>query len=445
LSPRSHSIHRILLAWIMGALAVGATLLIAGSWWVLAHEMDEVFEDNLKQVALAVAQYQGGTEPSAAPRLAQQLPRTFEEYGQFEFVTAIWSLDGRLLHSSDAAVHLPFHSRSGLSRVTADGEPWHLYTIVLQDRIVQAAQRASERNVLADESISVLIAPTAMLLGVIAVLLALALGRGLAPLSAAASDVAARSAEALHPIDLGPHPRELHPLVVAVNELMARLGTALSAQRQFVADAAHELRTPIAALRLQLQLLERAGHGTPRDHAMAELAQGIDRAQHLVEQLLQLSRLGPEAPPPALRPVALGALVRSCVARFSARAEAQGVDIGAEVAGEPIVQGDPDRLTTLLGNLVDNALRHTPAGGRIDVSARNEGAARLEVADSGPGIPEAERARVFDRFYRGPGQVGMGSGLGLAIVKAVADAHGAEVALGESAAGGLRVTVRFGA
>ena len=440
---RPGSIHRRLLAWILGALAVGAALLIAGSWWVLAHEMDEVFEDNLKQVALAVATYQGGLEQPVAPRLAQQLPRTFEEYGQFEFVTVIWSLDGRLLHSSDASVHLPFLSRSGLTRVTADGEPWHLYTIVLQDRIVQAAQRASERSVLADESISVLLAPTAVLLGVIAVLLALALGRGLAPLSAAASAVAARSAEALHPIDLGPHPRELHPLVAAVNELMARLGTALSAQRQFVADAAHELRTPIAALRLQLQLLERAGEGEPRERAMAELAQGIDRAQHLVGQLLQLSRLGPEAPPPALRPVALGALVRSCVARFSARAEAQGIDIGAEVAGEPIVQGDPDRLTTLLDNLVDNALRHTPAGGRVDVGARNGGAPCLQVADSGPGIPEAERARVFDRFYRGPGQVGVGSGLGLAIVKAVSDAHGAQVELGESPAGGLRVTVRF--
>lgn len=442
---RPGSIHRRLLAWILGALAVGATLLIAGSWWVLAHEMDEVFEDNLKQVALAVAQYQGGTEPPGTPRLAQELPRTFEEYGQFEFVTAIWSLDGRLLHSSDGSVHLPFLSRSGLTRVTADGEAWHLYTIVLQDRIVQAAQRASERSVLADESISVLVAPTAVLLGVIAVLLALALGRGLAPLSAAASDVAARSAEALHPIELGPHPRELHPLVAAVNELMARLGTALSAQRQFVADAAHELRTPIAALRLQLQLLERAGEGAPRERAMAELAQGIDRAQHLVGQLLQLSRLGPEAPPPALRPVALGELVRSCVLRFSARADAQGIDLGAEVVGEPIVQGDPDRLTTLLDNLVDNALRHTPSGGRVDVGARNGGDARLQVADSGPGIPEAERARVFDRFYRGPGQVGVGSGLGLAIVKAVADAHGAQVDLGESPAGGLRVTVRFAA
>lgn len=429
----------------MGALALGALLLLAGSWWVLSNEMEEVFEDNLKQVALAVAQHQGSSDAQAQvpPRLAQQLPRIFEEYGQFEFVTAVWRLDGRLLHSSDATVHLPFRSRSGLSKVTADGETWHLYTIVLQDRIVQAAQRASERNLLARESVSVLVGPTVLLLGVIAVLLALALGRGLAPLSSAAADVAARSAEALHPIDLGRHPRELHPMVAAVNDLMARLGSTLAAQRQFAADAAHELRTPITALRLQLQLLERAADEPAREHALAELAQGIDRAQHLVGQLLQLSRLGPEAPPPALRPVALGELVRSCVARFSARAEAQGIDLGAEVAGEPIVQGDPDRLATLLDNLVDNALRHTPAGGRVDVSARDQGAPRLQVADSGPGIPEAERARVFDRFYRGAGQVGVGSGLGLAIVKVVADAHGAQVVLDESAAGGLRVTVRF--
>jgi signal transduction histidine kinase len=438
------SIHRHLLLWIMGALAVGAALLIAGSWYVLEHEMDEVFEDNLKQVALALAHHQGGPS-GAAPRLAGQLPRVYEEYGKFEFVTAAWSLDGRLLSSSDASVRLPFRSRSGLSEVTVDGRRWHLYTIVLEDRTVQAAQLASEREILARESTSELIGPTLGLLAVIAVLLAVALRRGLAPLAAAAGDVAERSEEALHPIALQGHPRELHRLVGAVNDLMARLGSALAVQRHFVADAAHELRTPITALRLQLQLLERAPDEGARREAMAELAAGIERAQHLVEQLLQLSRLGPEGAELQLRPVALGDLARSCVAHFSARAESLGIDLGAEVTGEPIVRADGSQLTTLLNSLVDNALRHTPAGGRVDVRARvAQGHCVLQVADDGPGIAPAERERVFDRFYRGAAQAaGGGSGLGLAIVKAVADRHGAIVVLDASASGGLLVTVRF--
>ncbi|TFZ08663.1 ATP-binding protein [Ramlibacter humi] len=438
------SIHRNLLAWIMGALAVGAAVLLAGSWYILESEMGEVFDDNLKQVALALAHHQGGTRGNP-PRLAEQLPRIYEEYGKFEFVTAVWSLNGRLLNSSDAAVHLPFRSRSGLSQVVIEGHRWYLYTIVLHDRIVQSAQLASERELLARESISALVGPTLGLLSLIVVLLAIAVRRGLTPLSTAADDVAARSAEAMHPIALEDHPRELHPLVGAVNGLMARLGDALAVQRHFVADAAHELRTPMTALRLQLQLLERAGDEAQRREAMAELAAGVERAQHLVEQLLQLSKLGPEGAELKPRPVALGELARTCVAHFSARAEARGIDLGAEVAGEPIILADLSQLTTLLNNLVDNALRHTPAGGRVDVCALlRDGHCLLQVADSGPGIPPEERERVFDRFYRGAGQsAGGGSGLGLAIVKAVAERHGAGVALEQSAAGGLLVTVRF--
>lgn len=439
------SIHRVLLAWIMGALALGAALLVGGSYVALSHEMGEVFEDNLKQVALAVANHHGSYGVAASPpRLAQQLPKVYEEYGKFEFVTAVWDRQGKRLHSSDPAVPLPFLSRSGLTQVEAGGERWYIYTIVLEDGIVQAAQRVSERETLSRESASELILPAAVLLAVIAVLLTLALRRGLEPLSRAAADVAARSAEALHPIPLGSHPPELHLLVGATNDLMARLGTALAMQRHFLADAAHELRTPITALRLQLQLLERAADDKQRDLAMAELRAGVERAQHLVGQLLQLSRMGPDAPALVRKPVSLGDLARTAVAHFSARADERGLDLGAVASGEPIVQGDSHQLAILLNNLVDNALRHSPAGGRIDVAARVEdGHPTLVVTDNGPGIAPSERRRVFDRFYRAAPNGTGGSGLGLAIVKAVAEQHGAAVVLDDAPGGGLRVTVRF--
>jgi two-component system OmpR family sensor kinase len=329
--------------------------------------------------------------------------------------------------------------------VIAGGEKWHLYTIVLEDSIVQAAQRASERESLARETASDLIVPAVLMLAVIAALLTVALRRGLAPLSQAASEVTARNVEALDPIPLASHPSELRLLVIAINDLMARLGQALAVQRHFVADAAHELRTPIAALRLQLQLLERADSDERRHDAVAELAAGIARAQRLVEQLLQMSRLGPEAPALHRDRVALGELARAAVGHFSARAEQQGIDLGAiPPDGNPVAGGDVHQLTTLLSNLIDNALRHTPRGGKVDVIACVDGGRPcLRVVDTGPGITPGERQRVFDRFYRGTEGGSEGSGLGLAIVKAIADRHGASVLLDDAPGGGLRVTVWF--
>lgn len=438
------SIRRRVLVGALGALALGACLLVAGSWWLLRQEIAEVFDDNLRQVALAVASHHGTGSETRQPLAAPQAPRTYEEYGRFEFVTQVWAKDGARLYSSDDAVALPFLARSGLTIVTAGGQRWHLYTIVLDDSIVQAAQRASEREALARGTASALILPAVLMLAVIGALLTLALQRGLAPLSRAADEVTARNVEALHPIPLDSQPPELHALVHAINDLMARLGSALSMQRDFVADAAHELRTPIAALRLQLQLLERAGEPGQRRAALSELAAGVARAQHLVEQLLQLSRLGPETPALERRVVALAELVRETVSHFSARAEQQGVDLGAIIAASPQVMADAQQLAILLNNLVDNALRHTPAGGKVDVTTDLDGdRPRLAVSDTGPGIAPAERQRVFDRFYRpGSGAAG-GSGLGLAIVKAVAERHGATVALEDAPGGGLRVTVSF--
>jgi signal transduction histidine kinase len=279
-------------------------------------------------------------------------------------------------------------------------------------------------------------------------LVMLALKRGLAPLSQAASDVTARSVEALHPINLSDHPLEMHVLINAINDLMSRLGGALAQQNQFLADAAHELRTPITALRLQLQLLERAADAKQSESALLQLRAGIERSQHLIQQLLALSRLTPEAPALQKEVLDLAELVRRTVGHFSARAEDQHIDLGAVIDQNAMVSADAQQVLIMLNNLIDNALRYTPPGGRIDVGVGIEGScARLSVTDNGPGIEPAERQRVFDRFYRAqsPSQrdATPGSGLGLAIVQAVVQRHGATIRLDEPPGGGLRVSVLF--
>ena len=446
------SIERRLLVWILGALTLGAAALVLVSYLVTLEEMNEIFDENLKQVALAVATYHradAGAEPRGRGALPV-LPRVYEEQGDFDFVTLAWTRDGRRSFASDARVELPFGAVSGLARVRSSGEDWHVYTIVRSDSVIQAAQRASSRRTLAGEAASKLFAPLLLLIGLISVLLVAALRRGLRPLDDAADGVAARSAVSLEPIGEAGLPREIHPLIRAINGLMQRLSEAFSAQRRFVADAAHELRSPITALRLQLQAFERARDDDGRVRAVADLQAGIDRAQRLIEQLLSLSRVEPDAPPAPPQPLDLGELAREAVSLRSIEAEQKGIDLGADVAERATVAGDRHQLMVLLDNLIGNAIRYTPAGGTVDVRAcQLGGRPALQVLDDGPGIAPAERERVFDRFYRGEGVQSdvrrSGSGLGLAIVRAIAQRHAATISLHERTAGqGLEVRVVFG-
>jgi two-component system OmpR family sensor kinase len=237
--------------------------------------------------------------------------------------------------------------------------------------------------------------------------------------------------------------------------LLGRLDRALGSQRAFIADAAHELRTPLTAVHLQAQLAERAQTESERARALVELRAGLDRATHLVEQLLALAREEPGLSERPFAPVNLTELAHHVIAEYAAIAAARRVDLGmvdkGGAAADTVVTGDAAGLRVLLANLVDNAVRYAPAEGRVDVAVRRiEGEVTLEVRDNGPGIPAAERVRVFDRFYRVPrhGAQGLpGSGLGLAIAKRIAERHDAQIALASGIPGpsgeGLSVSVRF--
>jgi two-component system OmpR family sensor kinase len=287
--------------------------------------------------------------------------------------------------------------------------------------------------------------PLLVLLPVLIALIWITVGRGLRPLNEVAAAVSRRSAEVLEPLPSAHLPSEVTPLVTALNDLLARLGHSLNLQRTFIADAAHELRTPLAAVRLQIQMAERAGTDAGRAAAFAQLKDGVTRATHLVEQLLTLARNEPDAPERPFATVNLLDVAREVVAERAPVADAKSIDLGLTGQTPAAIMGDAEGLRAMLGNLVDNAIHYTPAGGRVDVEvAVQDRRAAVAVTDTGPGIPAAERERIFDRFYRGRTAGASGSGLGLAIVRKVAERHRATVDLGTGTEGrGLRVVVHF--
>lgn len=435
------SIQRQLAIGMVGVAAVGAALFTGVAYRLILVELDESLDKTLREVAYAVAERPaGGTAVPAAPRP----PR------DGEIVVIEWAPDGRgATYRSHDGVPLHMVPQEGLARQHLGADDWDVYTAVRGERVVQAAQRAGFQQHEAAEAAARLYAPFALLFGAIAVASVALLRRGLRPLDVAARDIGERSADSLAPVELATAPRELQPLVLAVNRLMQRLDAALGARRRFVADAAHELRTPISALKLQLELLDGAPDEPARQRARSELQAGLARAQRLVAQLLDLSRAEPGREAPHRR-LSLGELARQAVAEASMVAEARGIDLGARVEDPGLIDGEADALRMLIGNLVGNALRFTPAGGVVDVVVESAaGCALLRVIDPGPGIPIAEREAVFERFHRVPGSRPAhadesGSGLGLAIVAAVAERHGAAVTLHDAPEGrGLEARVVF--
>jgi len=269
--------------------------------------------------------------------------------------------------------------------------------------------------------------------------------RSLRPLTRLTAQLRQRRPFALDSLPEQGLPEELQPLVEALNELLGRLHDVFEGQRRFIADAAHELRTPITAVRLQAQVLQLARRDEERTQALQQVRAGIARASHLVSQLLTLARLEPGGQAPAFELVDLGTIVKEVVAEQAPAAVKRNIDLGVSECEPVVLCGDPEGLRVLLGNLLTNALRYSPAGGRVDVVLRRESEqARLDVVDNGPGIPPAERERVFERFYRRPGSEGDGSGLGLAIVREIVARHLGAIELTDvERSSGLRVSVRL--
>lgn len=362
-------------------------------------------------------------------------------------VFQIWDAAGQLMYRSIGARNEPLvpFSNVGYSDQQMDGEAWRVFTAwddhhALQVQLAEPkSYRLATRADIGIRLGSVLLLFVALTMFVIWMIVA----RVFEPLESSARDVAARSPDDLREVSIAGAPREVIPLLGSLNQLLGRVRAVLQRERMFTADAAHELRTPLAAIRTTAQVLGDARGTEEVQAAVTDLIEGVDRGSHLVEQLLVLARMDSRQ---QTEPVAvdLAQLLEQEVAGQRRFAPAQGIAL--ELAASPVtVMGDEARLGILIRNLLDNAIRYTPRGGRVLASCGVRGQkAELAVSDSGIGIHAAERARVFERFYRVMGNDSPGSGLGLSIVQRIAEDHRARLELRDGLDGrGITFAVVF--
>ncbi len=405
------------------------------------EEFDEVLDAHLAQdAALLVVQAThelDELEEDHAPQL--------HKYAR-GVAFQIWEKGTRLrLHSANSP---PQHLTDvgGFSNSTIDGHLWRVFSTWDEsgEYLVHVAERADLREKLARDIAGNMLLPLLFSLPLLALLLWVAVTRGLLPLDKLAADVGQRDPKTLAPLDMATAPREVMPLIERLNQLFARIDATIQKERRFTADAAHELRTPVAAIKAQAQVARAATGDAERLHALNNAILGCDRATHLIEQLLTLARLD------ALD----GGVIEICRLREMASGEigaiapsalAKGARIELAEGDEITVRGNSELLRILMRNLIDNAVRHTPSGTTVKISFEyRQGVASLSVSDDGPGIPEQEINKVTERFYRPVDTQASGSGLGLSIVKRIVELHDASLRFEQAnSSGGLRATVMF--
>ncbi|HYM47336.1 MAG TPA: ATP-binding protein [Burkholderiaceae bacterium] len=433
---RAFSIRRRLLVALLGAL-LGAGLIAAIATYASARgEVDSLLDEELRQIALSLRDH--------AQLDLGRLQRASDD-PELRVLVQIWDPAFERPYSSRAIDPLPRLNAEGFATLEHEGRSWRIYATPSRKQAIQVAQPTALRAELAARSAARLLLPVVIVLPFLGLLGWWIVGRGLAPLTAVARTLTQRDPTSLQPVTVQPLPIELQPLVESLNDLLRRLEVSFDTQRRFAADAAHELRTPLTALTLQVQLAARAQSDAERAIALERLEQGVKRATRLVQQLLTMARLDPEAAGKPAVPTDLALLAAGVVDEQRPSAAQKSITLQVDTPASAWVLGQEDALRILLTNLIDNAVRYTKPGGRVDVGVRSsDEQVLLSVHDNGPGIPNEERERVFDRFYRGRDAAAGGSGLGLAIVRQIARMHSGSVELSASpGAGGLQALASF--
>lgn len=442
-----------LLAWLLGPLLALLAVGTAVTYWTSLEFSNSAYDRSLQEIAREVALHvkPNGAGPKLEISSATERVLLVDQDDRLAYKV---TLEGGAMLGGDADIAPPGEplSRSGppiFYEALLRGEPVRMVAAWLPydgngaaaggTVLVQVAETRHKRSRLAWEILANVVVPQLLLIVMAAAAVTFGVARGLEPLNRLKRAVSDRSHRDLRPVELRGVPGEVRPLVEEVNELMLRLGKTLDFQNRFIADAAHQLKTPVAGLKAQIELALRDPDLPAVRHSLAQLYFSADRLSRLVGQLLSLARNEPGAAQALhLLPLDLDALALDVSRDWAPQAIRRGIDLGFETAGEAVmIDADADRLRELVNNLIDNAVRYSREGGRVTVAVARapDGRARLSISDDGPSIPVDERTRVFQRFHRLLGTQTDGSGLGLAIVSEIANLHGASIALEEDTDG----------
>lgn len=440
---RQRSVRRQLLVVLLTTVSVAWLAAATVSFRDARHEVAEVLDAHLAQTASLISVQRGGGEDE--DEVDTEHAPVLHRYGR-RVMFQVWRNGTILGLHSQHAPNTPLSTvRDGFSDATIGGVRWRVFsTSDASDRVlVQVAEQDYERDELATAVARNFVVPLAITLPILGLMIWAAVGRATRSLTHVNKQVASRAADNLAPLDLADAPSEIGALVTNLNQLFGRVHGLIEQERRFTADAAHELRTPLAAIRAQAQVARSAASDAERVHALDGVMAGCDRAAHAVEQMLTLARLAPDAVSFQPTAVQIRDVLKTTIADLAPAVLAKQMEI--EFTGQlpAVVVGDAGLLGILFRNVIDNAIRYSPPGTKVDVELDVTGAeAQVRVRDAGPGISVEERANIGRRFYRAPGTKAAGSGLGLSIVQRITDLHRGTIRLETSPTGiGLQVVV----
>ncbi|MBB3276475.1 MULTISPECIES: ATP-binding protein [unclassified Pseudoxanthomonas] len=452
---RHHSLKGKLLATLMGVSLIGWLIWLGCQYVQVSRQQNGHWDQSLREIGQQILMSMPSDVDTVGGRSRLQLPADLPAQPNYKFDKIrfqVWSLQRReSIVSSNGAPKTPLQPsfRTGLANTRTAGDNWRVYAVTDASGRVQVQVGMSRKQLRAEVAWWVkitLLSAVALMVG-LALAIWAAIGWSLRPVNRLRNLMSQRDALDLAPLPTAGIPREIQPLVQSFNGLLSRLADAMHGERQFLADAAHELRTPLAALQTQTQVALRAGSEADARQALGQLAHGIERTSRLAQQLLDSARIDASQRRHDHATVELADVVTMVVREFEIMASRRQQTIVLNTAVAP-VSGDLDDLGVLVRNLIDNAIRYSGEGGRVVVACGRglDGACvELTVTDNGPGVPREERAQIFDRFFRGSNGNGeRGSGIGLSLVRRIAQAYGAEVTLDDGLDGrGLSIRVRF--
>ena len=439
---RQRSVRRQLLVLLLTAVSIAWIIAATVSFRDARHEVAEVLDAHLAQTASLISVQQDGDEDEN--EVDTEHAPVLHRYGR-RVMFQVWRNGTTLGLHSQHAPDTPLSTvRDGFSDVTI-GTRWRVFsTWDARGRVlVQVAEQSYERDELGTAVARNFVVPLAITLPMLGLVIWVAVGSATQSLTHVNQQVASRSADNLTPLDVADAPSEIGALVTSLNQLFERVHGLIEQERRFTADAAHELRTPLAGIRAQAQVALSATGDAERARALDGVIAGCDRATHTVEQMLTLARLAPDAVSFQPVPLELAAVLKGAVSDLAPAALAKGMDIELTHEQRVLVSGDAGLLSILFRNVIDNAIRYSAPGTKVDVDMEVAGSdVRVTVRDAGPGIPAEQRANVGRRFYRAPGTQAPGTGLGLSIVQRIVDLHRGTIRLDSPATTiGLQVTI----